>query len=155
MAGASNYICNDCKPEESLPFLDTSCKIIEGRIVTDLFRKETDRNQYLLPCSCHPAHVTDNIPFSLALRIVRICSYSTDRDKRFSELKDLLLSRGYIPKLIESAIEKAKNIPRNEALKRVYKEKTSKRPVFVVNFDPRLPSITAIVSKHCRTMTQD
>ena len=49
----------DCKREETIQFLDTSCKIIEGKIITDLYRKETDRNQYLLPSSCHPAHVTD------------------------------------------------------------------------------------------------
>ena len=42
-----------CKTEEAVQFLDTSCKISDGRIITDLFRKETDRNQYLLPSSCH------------------------------------------------------------------------------------------------------
>ena len=72
---------SDCEPKVFIPFPDTSCQIIDGKIVTDLFRKETDRNQYLLPSSCHPAHVTENIPFSLALRIVRICSFPTDREK--------------------------------------------------------------------------
>ena len=66
----------ECKREESLPFLDTSCRNLDGKLVTDLYRKETDRNQYLLPTSCHPAHVTSNIPYSLALRIVRICTFS-------------------------------------------------------------------------------
>ena len=131
----------DCKREETIQFLDTSCKVIEGKIITDLYRKETDRNQYLLPSSCHPAHVTDNIPFSLALRIVRICTLQEDREKRFSELKDLLLSRDYKPKVIDSAIQKARNIPREEALKRVNKSKSSERPVFVIQYDPRLPSI--------------
>ena len=106
----------DCKAEHSLPFLDTSCKILDGKIVTDLFRKETDR---------------------------------------FFELKNLLLSRDYKPRLIDSAIERARNVPRSEALKRVSKEITTNRPVFVIHFDPRLPSIPAIVKKHWRTMTQD
>ena len=70
-----------CKQAESLPFLDTSCQIIDGKIVTDLYRKETDRNQYLLTSSCHSAHVTENIPFSLALRIVRICSLPEAMEK--------------------------------------------------------------------------
>ena len=61
----------DCGPTKSLAFLDTLCKIENGKIITDLYRKETDRNQYLLTSSSHPAHVTENIPFSLALRIVR------------------------------------------------------------------------------------
>ena len=57
--------------------------------------------------------------------------------------------------MIESAIERARKIPRTEALKRVHREKTSNRPVFVINFDPRLPSIPSIVKKHWRTMAQD
>ena len=109
----------------------------------------------MLPNSCHPAHVTQNIPYSLALRIVRICTFSTDREKRFSELRELLLSRDYKPGIINSAIEKARNVPRSEALKRVSKQKSSRRPVFVMNYDPRLPSIPAIVRKHWRSMTQD
>ena len=123
--------------------------------MTDLYRKDTDRNQYLLPSSCHPAHVTQNIPFSLALRIVRICSFKEDREKRFLELKNLLLSRDYRPKIIDSAIERARNVPRNEALQKVDKEKNSTRPVFIIHYDPKLPSIPAIVQKHWRTMIQD
>ena len=83
-----------------------------------MYKKETDRNQYLLTSSCHPAHVTDNIPFSLALRIVRICTKSSDREKRFSELKTMLLARNYKNKIIDAAIERARNIPRAEALKK-------------------------------------
>ena len=86
---------------------------------------------------------------------MRICSFPTDREKRFSELRSLLLSRDYKAKIIDSAIEKAREIPRTQALKRVHKEKSSSRPVFVVNYDPRLPSIPGIINKHWRTMTQD
>ena len=46
-------------------------------------------------------------------------------------------------------------IPRPEALKQVVRNKTSRRPVFVITQDPRLPSITGIIKKHWRTMTQD
>ena len=145
----------DCGLSNSLAFLDTSCQISDGNIIVDLYRKPTDRNQYLLTSSCHPTHVTSNIPFSLALRIVRICSLPEDRDKRLAELKVMLLERDYKPNLIEAAIERAKEIPRTEALKKVVKQKQSKRPVFVVTFDPRLPSINNIVQKHWRTMTKD
>ena len=145
----------ECGLLNSLAFLDTSCRISDGRIIMDLYRKPTDRNQYLLTSSCHPAHVTSNIPFSLALRIVRICSLPEDRDKRLLELRVMLLERDYKPKLVDAAIEKAKLIPRMEALKKVEKEKQKRRPVFVVTFDPRLPSISRIVQKHWRTMTKD
>ena len=54
-----------CKRQFSVPFLDVFCSIQEGKIETDLFRKDTDRNMYLLPSSCHPPSCTKNIPFSL------------------------------------------------------------------------------------------
>ena len=57
--------------------------------------------------------------------------------------------------MINSALEKARNVPRSEALKRVTKEKSTKRPVFAIHFDPRLPAIPGIVRKHWRTMVQD
>ena len=96
----------ECPAATSIPFLDTSCSIVNGIIKTDLYKKETDRNQYLLTSSCHPSHVTSNIPFSLALRILRICSNPEDREKRFSELKSMLLARDYKSKLIINCIEK-------------------------------------------------
>ena len=60
--------------EKSTSYLDMEIKIVNGVITTDLYRKPTDKIQYLLPSSCHPSHIFDNIPYSLALRIVRILS---------------------------------------------------------------------------------
>ena len=34
----------DCDPKSEIPFLDTMCSIIEGKIETDLHKKPTDRN---------------------------------------------------------------------------------------------------------------
>ena len=53
-----------CPVKEAIPFLDTSCQLIDGKLIFDLYRKETDRVQYLLPSSCHEK----NIPFSPAMR---------------------------------------------------------------------------------------
>ena len=99
----------------SLSFLDVSCSIKQNQIGTDMYRKETDRNQYLLTSSCYPVECTDNIPFSLALRIVRICSEIETRERRFLELKELLQEREYKTGMINSAIEKARKIPRFKA----------------------------------------
>ena len=47
-----------CHQTSSIPYLDTSVSIDkEGKIICDLYRKPTDRCQYLLPSSCHPKHV--------------------------------------------------------------------------------------------------
>ena len=99
--------------------------------------------------------MTKNIPYSLALRIVRICTLPEDRDKRLDELKCLLLARNYKPKLIDAAIQRAKDIPRSEALQKIKISVKSQRTVFAITFDPRLPSISGIVQKHWRTMVKD
>jgi hypothetical protein len=142
-----------CEETSSIQFLDTSCSIVNKRIKVDLFRKKTDRNQYLLTSSCHPVQTTKNIPYSLGLRIVRTCTEPTERDQRLEELKEMLLSRNYPINLIDRAIEKARKVPRLLALKKVEKKKQTKRPVFAVTFDPRLPAIDTISAKHWRAMT--
>ena len=45
-----------------------------NQIHTDLHTKPTDKHQYHLKKSCHPTHTKRAIPFSVALRLRRICS---------------------------------------------------------------------------------
>ena len=141
-----------CEPKDQIPFLDTSCGLKNGQIEVDLYRKKTNKNQYLLLSSCHPKSVTRNIPFSLGLRIVRICTSPKTRDMRLSELKMLLLQRGYNEMSIDRALEKAKKVPRKQALRKKKQKGQQKRPTFAVQFDPRMPSVTNVVSKHWRSM---
>ena len=136
----------------SIPFLDTSISIENERVEVDLHRKKTHRNQYLLPSSCHPKSTSAAIPYSLALRIVRICTSQEKRDLRLKDLKELLLARNYPENLIDSSINKAKKIPRKVALFKVRKKVDQKRPVFSIKYDPRMPSIQNIQAKHWRAM---
>ena len=132
-----------------IPFLDMTVSINEeGQIITDLYKKETARVQYLLPSSCHPAHITKNIPFSLAYRLKRICSEPEIFSKRLEELRHDLISRNYNPKIIETAFQKVKCIPRQEALKNVVRSKTSDREPFCVTYHPSLPSVAQTVRNH-------
>ena len=125
-----------CEPASSIPFLDASISIRNGRINTALYRKKCAKNQYLLPSSCHPNSVPSNIPYSLALRLVRLHTDPGERDESLEELRDMLVARGYKRKLIAAAIARAVAVPRAEA----------------IQFDPRLASIPKIVHKHHRTM---
>ena len=137
-----------CVPNIEIPFLDTSCSIENGKIILDLYKKPTDRNQYLLTSSIHPAHCHTNIPFSLAMRITRICTKIETRDKRHQELKNMLLEREYRSGMIDNAIRKACSIPRTQAINFIARTPSNKRPVFVATFDPRLPDIQNITLKH-------
>ena len=144
-----------CHNTKAIPFLDTQIWIENGKFYTDLYRKPTDRCQYLLPSSCHPAHITENIPYSLAYRIIRICSTSELRDQRLQELREFLLQRNYSGSLVDNALDRAKLINRNHALQRKDKKKDQLRVVFALEYDPRLPSISSILQRHWRTMVQD
>ena len=64
----------------------------------------------------------------------------------------MLIEREYTPGIINSSISRAKAIPREKALRQVSHKDTNTRPVFVVPFDPRMPSISDITSKHWRSM---
>ena len=128
--------------------------IKNNKLVTDVYRKPTDRCQYLLPTSSHPSHIQANIPFSFCYRLVRICSEEEMLNKRFSELKDLLLSRSYKIKIIDGAINKAKQIDRQEALKKKEKKKSSRIP-FVITYHPALPSVSNILNRAWRIMIKN
>ena len=119
----------------------------------DLYKKYTDKNQYLLSSSCHPASTIKSIPYSLSLRIVRTCINQNTRDKSLKELKEMLIHRSYSEKIIDSSIMKAKAIPRKVLLRENKKKKESPGPVLVHTYDPRLPSFSNIQAKLWRTMT--
>ena len=143
----------ECSPESSIPFLDTSLSIQHGKIEVDLYKKPSDRNQYLLTSSCHPPDCLTAIPYSLALRINRICTDTNKRNMRLQELKELLLERQYKSSIIDAAIKRAIKIPRSEAIKKVAKQTNNKRPVFAVTWDPRMPNLSKMQKKHWRSMT--
>ena len=148
------FTFNNNLADKSTTYLDTKISIINNKIETDLYRKETDRIQYLLPSSCHPTHIFNNIPYSLALRLVRICSQKENLKIRLEELKVMLLSRNYRKNIVNAAIDKALNTPRIEALKKVVKNKTD-RVIFAVTYHPMLPSISTILAKHWKSMTRN
>ena len=143
-----------CLKSKSTTFLDMTVSIKGNKIVTDLYRKPSDKVQYLLPSSCHPSHIFKSIPYSLALRLVRICSTKELLNKRLEELKIMLLSRNYNKNVINAALSKAKTLDRSEILKRRQHRK-NERVVLALTFNPKLPSVSKIIKKHWITMTQD
>jgi hypothetical protein len=91
------------------------------------------------------------VPYSLALRLVRICSEKQDLHKRFKELEAMLISRQYKKNIVKEAIEKASKLDRLEVIKKVERKSTD-RVVLAVTSHPKLPSLSKIIKKHWRTM---
>ena len=129
--------------DDSTPFLDVLLKVTNGHISTDIFYKKTDTHRYLPYNSCHPRHVKNNIPFSLARRIRVIVSEESVQDKRFTELSGFLLDRGYPKSLIQDSIRKAKLLKRENLLISHTREDTKKDSiVFVQTYNPHHPTLT-------------
>ena len=133
----------------SVAFLDTTVSTKDGKISTDLYVKPTDTHQYLLSSSCHPYHTKRSIPYSLGLRLRRICSNDTAFNKRCDKLAEHLKKRGYKEKLILREINKAKQVPaRDQALKPSVQKTNATRHPFVVTYNPASPNLNKIISKH-------
>lgn len=78
----------------AVPFLDTLLSIKDGHIVSDLYRKPTDRNQ-LLFSSFHPPGVFKSIPRSQLKRVTRITSEVDTCNMRLDEMEGRLRQWGY------------------------------------------------------------
>ena len=123
----------------NVSFLDVNVSLTnDGNISTDLYTKPTDKHQHLLYTSCHPLHTKKAIPFSLALRLRRICSTDETFNLRAAQLTTYLLKRrlqmklcvtrgggncaqpniprGYNRNFVTKQIQRAANIPRTIAL---------------------------------------
>ena len=86
------------------------------------------------------------------MRIVRIFRDPINRDQRFKEPKIQLLDRDHSRLVIDSTIERARQIPRRVALRKVINSKQKEGPIFAHTYDLRLPSISQIQAKHWRSI---
>ena len=132
---------------DQIPFLDVLIKLKDGILHTDLYTKPTDTFNYLHWSSCHPYHTKRSIPYSLAFRLIRICSSETTLSIRLNELTKHLRSRGFPSQQIQSAINKAKTTPRENALKKVCREQKPYRVPFVFTYHPLLKTVPSIIRK--------
>ena len=127
-----SFSINDCHPfikfdyeisDREISFLDTIVYITEeGILKTKLYKKPTDRQNFLHRKSAHPNSLLKSIPFGQALRIKRICSEETDYTSGVSTLKESFIKRGYTESEIDKQINKASLIPRSETLKETVRE---------------------------------
>ena len=130
-------------------FLDiTVHKTDDNRLETDLYSKPTTAHLYLHHSSCHPYHTKKSLPFSLAFRLLRICSTDFFLTKRLKELRQYLLNRQYKPKIIDAAFDRIRQMSRSDSLKRRTKSKNSNRVPFVTTFNPGLPNLPQILQKY-------
>ena len=102
--------------------------------------------------SCHPRHCVRSIPYSLALRLRRICSADYIFDKRASELQDRLEKRGYPSQLVEASIKKVRLLQRTDVLNYIQPKKTHDRVPFIITHNPSHPPLDKWLRSHMTTL---
>ena len=98
-----------------LEFLDVLVKKENGLLETTVYSKKTDGHMYLLPSSCH-FHVSENIPYGVALRLKMICSIETEFNMKSDEYQTHLIARGHSKKRVRKQFHIASLISREIAL---------------------------------------
>ena len=139
---------------KALPFLDINISLVNGYLSTDLYTKPTDCHSYLLYNSCHPSHIKKNLPYSLFLRLKRLCTEEHVFRKRSKELTETLQNRGYPKKVINDGKTRAENITRQEALE-YKKQNINTRVPFITNHNPSNPPIGKWIHELQNTLIND
>ena len=98
------FLCTKTTPELKVEVLDTLLFIIDGRIESKVYFKLTDGHMYLLPQSSHHPSLYRNIPFSVALRLRRICSRDDWFDEQLEEYHHFLSTGSSKTMLSEKAL---------------------------------------------------
>jgi hypothetical protein len=140
--------------EVFVPFLDIRVSLENGYLQTDLYSKPTDAHAYLVSSSCHPRHTIKNIPFSLFIRLRRLCSSDNCFQERCDELSKQLRKRGHSWKTINSAKAKVFKMSRTQCLQYQHRRKSSRVP-FVLTHHPDNPPIRTWLHDLHKDMTDN
>lgn len=113
---AINYTLEEASTEttdgehvQTLNFLDIMIIIHnDGTVETDIYYKPTNSHKYLSYESFHPKHCKDNIPYSLAKRIIVFVTDSKKMEARLCQLRSWLQKSGYPLRVINKGIHDAR-----------------------------------------------
>lgn len=117
---------------------------------TKIYSKPCDSHAYLLPTSCHPAHICKNIPIGVMKRLRRNCSDDTDFKSATIEYSQYLKDRQYNESVIQEAIKSAKDCTREDLIginrngQNSSNSSNNKYPL-VIKFNQKLPPMAKII----------
>jgi len=100
-----------------IPFLDSLVYIKDNKIHTKLYKKTTDKKQYLEYNGNHPDHIKNAIPYAHALRYKRIISDPDILTIELTKLRNNFINRANPPLIIDTAIDRVNQIDRFDLLK--------------------------------------
>ena len=101
---------------KEINFLDSIIISPKGRLQTKIYKKPTDKSNYLHNTFYHPNSLENDILYGQALRLRKICSNKTDYQKPLSDLKNAFLKRGYQRNHLSKQLDKAFLTERSQLL---------------------------------------
>ena len=135
---------------KELPLLDILIKRVNSQIITDIYHKPTDTQQYLHFKSHHPQNSIKSIPYTLAHRIHIIITDKNLKKTRLKELHKTLHQRGYPTTLINKGLELAEKIPQREL--RNKKNKTQETLNIITTFNKNNPEVFKEIMKNLKEL---
>ena len=136
---------SDCKQIE---FLDTLIyKDQQNKLQTTLFRKSSDRQNFLNAKLEHPYSLKKSIPYSQALRIRRICSTFQEYHSHSRKLIEQFVNKGYKKDVVTQQIQKVDQLDRKQLLHQQKRHDKQCIPLSVT-YSRSLPNLKDIITKH-------
>ena len=118
----------------------------DGHLITDLYTKPTDSNNYLHFYSAHPKHCKKAIPLGQFLRLRRICSRDTDFVRHSITKAQHLRRRGYPEDIISQAFKKAWKRERHSLLfPDTTRDREEELNILVTSYNPGFNGLQKIV----------
>ena len=123
-------------------FLDIKLLILDDKVITDIYYKPTDTQNYVPFKSSHPKHTLKNIPYNLARRLCTIIDESSTLETRLEQLTSTLL---HPSTLINQSIIKAKSIPQETSRSNTLKSTENNLLTFVSTYNPGNPDMFSVI----------
>lgn len=141
--------------QDTINFLDVTLQVHGNSLATTVYKKPTDRQQYLHFDSNHPRHCKVGIPYSQAYRYRRICSDVQEFDRNSQNLKNILLNQNYPENIIDDAINRARQTDRQSALSKANSQKKeTPQTNLILTYGANMPRVNNILSRHFNMIRQ-
>ncbi|OCT58440.1 hypothetical protein XELAEV_18002112mg [Xenopus laevis] len=143
--------------KSNVNFLDLTISVDNNSLITNLYRKPTDTNGFILKNSCHHKKWLNNIPLSQFNRAKRNCSKKEDYDNECQILRKQFREKGYSEKIVEDVKIKCDQKDRGEMLKNPVKRKHNKNDSipFITTYNCSRNKFEKILQKHWHILKKD
>ena len=108
---------------------------------------------YLLPQSSHYRSMYLHIPFGVVLRIRKICSREDRFEEQLLEYKQYFKRRNCKSCVIQKEFDKARNIPRPQALKpKTASDHTVRNFALILDYHPNFNGLPLLIRDHLKIL---